>query len=210
MRSSKVADHFADLQTQHHSATLGMWVFLVSEMLLFAGLFALYGSYYAEYTHGFREAAAHNTLYWGSANTVVLITSSLTVALAVWAMREGRRRATLGLLVATIVLGLGFLAIKFWEYAIHAHEGLLPGHAFDSPELHGPGPVIFYSLYWFMTVLHAVHMTVGIALMASLTASVLRGHVTKDNHISLELGGMYWHLVDIVWIFLWPLLYLVR
>lgn len=210
MPASRVAEHFADLETQHHAARVGMWVFLASEMLLFAGLFALYGSYYASYTEAFHTAAEHNTLYWGTANTVVLVTSSLSVALSIWATRVGKPRLTQAMLALTIVLGLGFLGIKTWEYLIHAHEGLLPGHDYSSPTLAGPGAVIFYTLYWLMTSLHALHMSVGIGLMVWLMVGVHRRRIIAEDHISLELGGMYWHLVDAIWIFLWPLLYLVR
>lgn len=210
MAGSRVAEHFADLETQHHSARLGMWVFLTSEVLLFAGLFALYGSYYSYYTTDFHEAAKKNTIYWGTANTFVLITSSLTVALAIWAIREHRVRLSKFLVLVTLGLGLVFLAIKGIEYWIHAEHGLLPGHLFDSDELHGRGAILFYTLYWFMTFIHAVHMTVGIGLMSWLALGIHRERIVPGHHIALELGGLYWHLVDIIWIFLWPLLYLVR
>lgn len=210
MPASKVAEHFADLATQHHTARIGMWVFLASEMLLFAGLFALYGAYYAHYTEAFHVAAQHNTLWWGTANTVVLITSSLTVALSIWATRASKPRLALALVVATIVLGLAFLGIKLGEYIIHAHEGLLPGFYYSSHELQGSGAVIFYTLYWFMTSLHALHMIVGLGVMTWLAVQLGRRRLDAEHHIALELGGMYWHLVDAIWIFLWPLLYLVR
>lgn len=210
MPASKVAEHFADLATQHHTARVGMWVFLASEMLLFAGLFALYGAYYAHYTEAFHIAAQHNTLWWGTANTVVLITSSLTVALSIWATRVSKPRLALALVIATIALGLAFLGIKLWEYVIHAHEGLLPGFYYSSHELEGSGAVIFYTLYWFMTSLHALHMMVGLGVMTWLAVQLGRRRLDAEHHIALELGGMYWHLVDAIWIFLWPLLYLVR
>lgn len=210
MPASRVAEHFADLATQHHTARVGMWVFLASEMLLFAGLFALYGAYYAHYTEAFHVAAQHNTLWWGTANTVVLITSSLTVALSIWATRVSRPRLALALVIATIALGLAFLGIKLWEYVIHAHEGLLPGFYYSSHELQGSGAVIFYTLYWFMTSLHALHMIVGLGVMTWLAVQLGRRRLDAEHHIALELGGMYWHLVDAIWIFLWPLLYLVR
>jgi cytochrome c oxidase subunit 3 len=210
MPGSRLAEHFGDLQTQHHSARLGMWIFLSSEILLFGGLFALFGSYYVRYTAEFREAAHHNTIFWGSANTFVLITSSLTVALAVWALRHDEPQRAKRLVLATILLGVVFLAIKGIEYRIHAHEGLLPGHHFDSQKLHGHGAILFYTLYWFMTSVHALHLTVGIGVMSWLVLGIHRRRVDAEHPIALEVGGMYWHLVDIIWIFLWPLLYLVR
>ncbi len=207
---SKVAEHFADRSTQHHAARVGMWVFLASEIMLFAGLFTLYGSYYIKYTEEFHAAAEHNTLFWGTLNTFVLITSSLTVALAIWATRAAKPRLGQLLLLATWLLGAAFLAIKGWEYYVHYLEGLLPGHYYSSEELPGHGAVTFYTLYWFMTFVHAVHMTIGLGVVAWLTIALRRRRLTPDDHIALELGGMYWHLIDIIWIFLWPLLYLVR
>jgi cytochrome c oxidase subunit 3 len=186
-----------------------MWIFLTSEILLFGGLFAMYGSYYAAYTQEFRVAAHHNTIGWGTANTFVLITSSLTVALAIWALRHDRARLCKLLVMATIGLGLVFLAIKGVEYRIHAHEGLLPGHHFDSAKLHTHGAILFYTLYWFMTIVHAVHLTVGLGVMSWLALGVHRGRIDAEHPIALEVGGMYWHLVDIIWVFLYPVLYLV-
>ena len=210
MREPAVAEHFADLATQQHSARLGMWVFLTSEVLLFAGLFALYASYYARYTRDFHRAVEHNTTWLGTTNTLVLLTSSFTVALAVWLLRNRDRIVALALVIVTMGLGFAFLAIKAVEYVKHAHEGLLPGLHFASETLHGPGITIFYTLYWLMTGLHALHMTAGLTVMGWLAVRLARGTLSGSDPIALELGAMYWHLVDIIWLFLWPLLYLMK
>lgn len=210
MREPAVAEHFADLETQQHSARLGMWVFLASEVLLFGGLFGLYAGYYTRFTADFHLAIEHNTMWLGTTNTFVLLTSSLTVALAVWMIRNRDRNAALVLVIVTIGLGFAFLGIKAAEYVQHAHEGLLPGVYFASETLRGPGITLFYTLYWLMTGLHAVHMTAGICVMAWLAARIGRGTISRADPIALELGAMYWHLVDIIWLFLWPLLYLMR
>lgn len=210
MPRSSVAEHFADLPTQQHSARLGMWVFLTSEVLFFAAFFGLYGSYYTRFTEGFKAAVEKNSLWLGTTNTFVLLTSSLTVALAVWAIRNHRRLVSLGCIAVTALLGCTFLVIKGIEYADHIEHGLLPGAYFHSHELIGEGPIIFYNLYWLMTGLHALHMTAGIVVMVWLAARLARKTLTGADPIALENGGMYWHLVDIIWLFLWPLLYLVR
>lgn len=210
MTESAVAEHFADLETQQHSARLGMWVFLASEILLFAGLFALYASYYARYTADFHLAIEHNTTWLGTSNTFVLLTSSFTVALGLWALRHRDRRVALLLVLVTMALGFAFLGIKAVEYTKHAHEGLLPGLHFQSETLEGPGITLFYTLYWLMTGLHAVHMTAGICVMGWLAVRLHRETISSSDPIAFELGAMYWHLVDIIWLFLWPLLYLMR
>lgn len=210
MREPVVAEHFADLATQQHSARLGMWVFLASEVLLFGGLFALYASYYARFTADFHVAVEHNTLWLGTTNTFVLLTSSFTVALAVWLLRNRDRALCLVLVLVTMGLGFVFLGIKAVEYAQHVHEGLLPGTYFASETLRGPGITLFYTLYWLMTGLHALHMTAGITVMGWLAVRVARGTIASSDPIALELGAMYWHLVDVIWLFLWPLLYLMK
>lgn len=210
MREPEVAEHFADLETQQHSAQLGMWVFLTSEVLLFAGLFGIWASYYTRWTEQFHLAIEHNTLWYGTANTFVLLTSSLTVALSLWALRHRSRALSFLLVLVTILLGVTFLVIKGVEYADHVHHGLLPGVYFRSNEIRGPGVTLFYTLYWLMTGLHALHMTVGIGVMTWLAVRIRRATIHPRNPVALELGAMYWHLVDIIWLFLWPLLYLLK
>jgi cytochrome c oxidase subunit 3 len=210
MPAPRTAEHFADLETQQQAARLGMWTFLASEVLLFAGLFALYGAYRVRYLDAFAEAVRYNTLWFGTTNTFVLLTSSLTVALAVRAMRADRRGSALVFVGLTIVLGLNFLGIKAFEYADHIEHGLLPARFFTSDVVTGPGAIIFYTIYWIATGLHAVHVTAGLCVLGWLASRIARDRIDATNPVALELGAMYWHLVDMIWLFLWPLLYLTR
>ena len=204
------ADHFEDIERQSHAARLGMWVFLGSEVLFFAGLFALYLAYRTEHPYGFGVGVRDNTLAWGTTNTVVLLVSSYTVALAVHALREGRRRRTVALLAATIFLGLCFLVIKADEYGEHFHRGIYPGGVGQFFVDHGdPGTKMFFTLYFCMTGLHAIHVFVGMSVLAFLLVKVARRTLGPSAPHPLAVGAVYWHLVDVIWIFLWPLFYLI-
>jgi cytochrome c oxidase subunit 3 len=204
-----VAAQYDSLARQHATARLGMWIFLGSETLLFAGLFALYAAYRFAYPAEFHAAASHANLALGTINTYLLLTSSLTMALAIHATRDGRRRRTVALLLATIALGLAFDALKAIEYAEHLAEGLAPGAAYAFAGLPARGVALYVTLYYLLTGLHALHVTGGVVMLGWLTWRARRGEFTPASHIALELGGLYWHLVDLVWIFLWPLLYLI-
>ncbi|HET7503351.1 MAG TPA: cytochrome c oxidase subunit 3 family protein [Kofleriaceae bacterium] len=208
--ASAVHVQYDSLARQHATARLGMWVFLGSESLLFAGLLALYAAYRYTYPLEFHAASAHANLAIGTINTYVLLTSSLTVALAIHATRRGRRRSTVALLGATIALGLVFDVLKAIEYAGHLAEGLAPGGYYAFAELPARGVVLYVTLYYLLTGLHALHVTGGLGVLAWLAWRARRGDFTPGSHIALELGGLYWHLVDLVWIFLWPMLYLIR
>ena len=210
MRASHLSEQFESLRVQASAARFGMWIFLASELLLFGALFALYGSYRSMYPHDFGEALRHNNIALGTLNTLVLITSSLTVALSVHAMRHARHRASAGYIAATLALAMVFLAVKAFEYAAHFHEGIFPGAAFRFVGLDTFGSRMFFTLYFLFTGLHGLHVVAGMAVLTWLLVRVMRGSVTPSSHIALELGGLYWHLVDLVWIFLWPLLYLAR
>jgi len=201
---------YDSLDRQHATARLGMWVFLGSELLLFAGLLALYAAYRFAYPAEFRAAAAHANLAIGTVNTYVLITSSLTMALAIHATRGGHRSRTVALLAITIVLGLAFDVLKGVEYAEHLSEGIAPGHYYAFDALPAHGAVLYFTLYYLLTGLHALHVTGGICVLVWLALRARRGDFTPRSHLALELGGLYWHLVDLVWIFLWPLLYLIQ
>lgn len=201
---------YDSLARQHATARLGMWVFLGSESLLFAGLLALYAAYRFLFSAEFHAASAHANLVIGTVNTYLLLTSSLTMALAIHATRQGRRRRTVLFLLATIALGLGFDVLKTVEYAGHLSEGLAPGGYYAYEGLAAHGVVLYVTLYYLLTGLHALHVTGGLCVLAWLAVRARRGDFTPGAHIALELGGLYWHLVDLVWIFLWPLLYLIR
>jgi len=199
---------FQDTAKQAHAAHFGMWLFLASELLLFAGLFGLYTAYRTRYAAAFAEAVHHNELWIGATNVVILIVSSFTVAWAVHCLRKGRRRAVLWLLAITLVCGLGFLGFKSLEYGIHFRDGVFPGRYYAYQELPGHGAQVFFTLYYFMTGLHALHMIGGLAAIGWITARVARRKTTAAYPVPLELGALYWHLVDSIWIFLWPMFYL--
>lgn len=210
MRASRLVEHFEDLGKQTHAARLAMWVFLGSETMLFAALFGLYTAYRAMYPEQFAQAAARNSIWIGTINTLILITSSFTVALSVNAIRASRGRAAGWLLVVSILCGLGFLALKGVEYRAHLHEGIAPGAAYAFHELPGPGANRFFTLYYLLTGLHALHVIAGMALLGWVAWGCFRERYAADDHTPVELSGLYWHLVDVIWIFLWPLLYLTR
>ncbi len=208
--TERAADHFEDLSRQAHAARLGMWIFLGTEVLFFSGLFALYAAYRTEHPHGFGVGVEHNTVVWGSVNTGVLLVSSYTVALAVHELRRGKRTACALLLGATMFLGLCFLAVKTGEYMEHFREGIYPGGVGTFYREHADaGTKMFFTLYFCMTGLHAVHVLVGTGVLAFLLTKVLRRQLGPSAPHPLAIGAIYWHLVDIIWIFLWPLFYLI-
>jgi cytochrome c oxidase subunit III len=208
--AEQVAEQFESLAKQAHAARFGMWIFLGTEVLLFSGLFALYAAYRTEHPHGFAVAVEHNTVAWGSVNTAVLLVSSYTVALAVHELRVGKQRACALLVGATIFLGMCFLAIKTGEYVTHFREGLYPGGVGTFYRDHGEaGTKMFFTLYFCMTGLHAVHVFVGSLVLAFLLIKVVRGDIGAWAPHPLAIGAIYWHLVDVIWIFLWPLFYLI-
>lgn len=187
-----------------------MWVFLGSELLLFSGLVTLFAAYRVQYPGEFRAAAEHANVLLGTINTYVLLTSSLTVALAIHAARHGCGRGrVVTFLAITIALGITFDVLKAIEYAGHLADGIAPGPAYSNAEVPAHGAVLYVTLYYLLTGLHALHVTAGWVVLAWLAVRVLRGRASH-SHIALELGGLYWHLVDVVWIVLWPLIYLIR
>jgi cytochrome c oxidase subunit III len=210
MRTPPLAEQFEDLRKQTHAAHLGMWIFLGSEVLLFAGFFALYGAYRAMYPVDFAAAITRNDVAIGTVNTFILITSSLTVVFAVHEARRGNLRRTSRFLVASIAFGAAFLFLKGMEYGEHFHEGIFPGAGYRYAELPGYGARMFFTLYYLMTGLHAIHVIGGMALLGWLILGCRNGRYSAVYHTPVELGGLYWHLIDVIWIFLWPLLYLTH
>lgn len=210
MQRPRLAEHFEDLGKQAHAAHFGMWIFLGSEVLLFAGLFALYAGYRAMYPVDFARATGHNNVAIGTINTFVLITSSLTVALSVHAIRSSRPRRTAALLFASILLGIVFLVLKGVEYGQHFHEGIFPGAGYRFAELPGYGAKLFFTLYFLMTGLHGIHVIGGLIVLGWVLLGCLKGEYSEAYHTPVSLGGLYWHLIDVIWIFLWPLLYLAH
>jgi cytochrome c oxidase subunit 3 len=209
MSEPRLESHFESMEQQAHAARLGMWVFLASEMLLFAGLFALFVTYRVAYPSGFAEGVRSNTKVLGSINTGVLLTSSYLVATAVHRVRDGNLRAARLLVLATVALGGVFLAIKLTEYARHFREGIYPGGAGAFFEQHGAaGLPVFWTLYYCMTGLHAIHVTAGMILLSSTLFGMQGGAISAEAPQRMEIAAIYWHLVDAIWIFLWPLYYL--
>jgi cytochrome c oxidase subunit III len=207
----RLQHHFESMGQQHEASSLGMWIFLVTEVLFFGGLFLAYGLYRWLYYDAFIVASKHQDITLGGINTAVLICSSLTVAMSVYFSQTNRRKATVVMLVLTMILGLAFLGIKAVEYSHHIHDNLFPGASFQLPEApHLEAQAqMFYVLYFFMTGLHAFHMVIGLGIYGWLLMRARRGEFTSEYYSPIEIGGLYWHFVDIVWIFLFPLLYLI-
>jgi cytochrome c oxidase subunit 3 len=206
--SAYVAHQFDDAEQQKEASTLGMWVFLVTEIMFFGGLFTAYVVYRSSYPLAFAHASHHLDVMLGGINTAVLIGSSLTMAMAVHAAQLGHRRSLIAFLLSTIVLGSTFLGIKGYEYAHKFHEGLVPGPAFRYSGGEAAQAELFFSIYFAMTGVHALHMVIGVALLAVLVVQSRKGWYGAGYYTPVEVSGLYWHFVDIVWIFLFPLLYL--
>jgi len=213
-----LAHHFEDLEQQRETAEFGMWLFLATEILIFGAIFTCYAVYRLRYPHDFEAASAKLNILIGSLNTIVLLSSSLTMVLSVHATRVGRQQMLLTCLLLTIALGGTFLVFKVVEYCIDYKENLVPVLAFDPGEwtkIEGAeGPVqpqrvkLMLVFYYIMTGLHAVHMIVGMGLLIWLATEARKGLLTPVRYMPVEVIGLYWHFVDIVWIFLLPLLYL--
>jgi cytochrome c oxidase subunit 3 len=208
----KLQHHFDNMAQQKEAASLGMWLFLVTEIMFFGGLFTAYLVYRQAYYQAFVEASRTLPIAWGALNTGILICSSLTMAMAVHEAHVGRRRLLVVFLVLTMVLGAAFLGIKALEYNEKFTHHHVPGPGFqfhENPGLERPAQ-IYFSLYFGMTGMHALHMVIGLGLLAWLAIAGGRGRFGPDYHTPVENVGLYWHFVDIVWIFLFPLLYLIN
>lgn len=196
---------------EHHKdyagSKMGMWLFLFTEILLFGGLFLLYAAYRHRFPVEFHQAGGALDLFLGTFNTVVLITSSLTVALSISALQRGRRGQCLAFIALTVLLALGFLVNKVIEWSAKFAHGIWPGSAHVLAMPKGEG--LFYSLYFAMTGLHGIHVILGAGLLTAVAVMVRGGRVTPEDYVILENSGLYWHLVDIIWIFLFPLFYLI-
>jgi cytochrome c oxidase subunit 3 len=201
---------FDDLTQQFEASTLGMWTFLLTEIMFFGGMFAGYTVYRAAYSVGFIEGSQHLDVLLGTLNTGILIGSSLTMALAVHAAQVGQRKYLIRFLLGTMFLGLMFLGIKGYEYWHKYHASLVPGLRFSYGGEHAKQVELFLIFYFVMTGMHALHMIVGIGLLSVLVVLSWRDRFSSEYHTPVEIIGLYWHFVDIVWIFLYPLLYLVE
>jgi cytochrome c oxidase subunit 3 len=207
--ASPLAHHFQTLTQQIDAGKLGMWLFLGQEVLFFSGLFLAYGFGRLFYPETF--LAAHEYLDWkmGAVNTVVLLTSSLTMALAVRAAQTDNRKALVANLWATILLACAFLVVKYFEYAHKFHLGIFPGKFYEGPAIEGR-PEVFFGIYYTLTAMHGLHVVIGIGVLIWIAIRAARGEFSSKYYLAVENTGLYWHLVDLVWIFLFPLLYLVK
>jgi cytochrome c oxidase subunit 3 len=187
---------------------MGMWLFLFTELILFGGLFIVYAVYRFKHPEEFRLAAAELDTLVGTVNTIILLTSSLTVAMSITALQEGKKHLSLLLIGTTIMFALAFMVNKYFEWGHKFSLGIYPG----SPDLTNKpqGEILYFGLYFVMTGLHALHVVIGVVVLLFVMVFIARGSVNKNSYVKLEAGGLYWHLVDIIWIFLFPLFYLIH
>ncbi len=203
-----LAHHFENLEKQQHAARLGMWLFLATEVLLFAALFAAYAVYRYLFAQEFSEASRGLQTWIGLVNTLVLVTSSFTVAMGLDRAARGDGKGTRLLFFASVLLALVFLGFKYVEYSHHFQSGELPGK-FYRGEIPGSGAPLFFTLYFMITGLHGIHVIIGMTVLAVIGVRAGRGRFTPEYHVPVELAGLYWHLVDLIWIFVFPLIYLI-
>lgn len=212
--STHIAHHFDDAEQQFDAARLGMWIFLATEVMFFGGMFMGYTAYRFQYPAAFAEGSSLMDLTAGTVNTAVLLLSSFTIALAVRSAQTNRPRQTVRLLIATMLLGIVFLGIKGYEYYEKFVEHHVPGASFSLGEAHSDinssNVELFFSFYFALTGLHALHMIIGVVLVGIVCTQAWKGRFTSDYYTPLEVAGLYWHFVDVVWVFLFPLLYLIH
>jgi cytochrome c oxidase subunit 3 len=209
----QVGHHFFSGAQESSSAKLGMWLFLVTEVLLFSGLFVAYTVIKSTNPEMWAEASKHLDVTMGTVNTLVLITSSFTVALAVRAAQTNKNGEKNGqlfwLLFVTILLAGAFLVVKYFEYSHKFHVGMLPGESYFYDGIPHANAHRFFGVYFLMTGLHGIHVVIGMAVLTWVLVRARKGHFYEGYYTPVELGGLYWHLVDLIWIYLFPLLYLV-
>ncbi|MBK8946788.1 MAG: cytochrome c oxidase subunit 3 [Ignavibacteriae bacterium] len=206
-----MSNHSAQIAHKHRDdvgSRMGMWLFLFTELLLFGGLFLIYAVYRHEYIAQFRVAAMELNTTIGALNTIILLTSSLTVALSIAALQKGNKILSILLLIMTNILAFAFMINKYFEWSAKIHHGIYPGseHLLNLPN----GQILFYGLYYIMTGLHGLHVIIGLVFLTTVLAFIITGSVNKNNYVKLENAGLYWHLVDLIWIFLFPLFYLIQ
>jgi len=193
---------------QRETASIGMWIFLVTEIMFFGGLFTAYTVYRLSNPQAFDIASAHMEIVLGAINTAVLLCSSFTMALAAHNAQLGKERAVAFLLLATMAIGIIFLGIKFTEYYLHYHDHKAPGFWFEYAGPYAPKVQMFFVFYFLMTGLHALHMTIGLGILAVLLFRTVLGSFSAEYYTPVEIGGLYWHFIDVVWLFLYAIFYL--
>ncbi len=205
--------HFTDMEQQFDTSKIGMWLFLATEVLLFGGLFVGFGLMQARYPQEFLEAHEHLQKPLGALNTVVLLFSSWTMVMGVLSAQKSQTRKLVGYLTATILCACIFLVVKYFEYSHKFEDGLLPGHWYSHkgdliPNSHGYAT--FFSFYFMMTGLHGIHIVAGIVVLIWILMRARKGEFSKSYFTPVDLVGLYWHLVDLIWIYLFPLYYLIK
>ncbi|MFT3769858.1 MAG: cytochrome c oxidase subunit 3 family protein [Minicystis sp.] len=208
-REFHVAHHFDKADTQFDAGRMGVWLFLVTEILFFGGLFCAFAVFRSWYYDSFVEAHHHLDKVMGATNTVVLISSSFTMALGVRGAQQGKKSFTSVMLGLTLAFAATFLVIKYFEYSHKFHEGLLPGGLFHAEGFHSAHPGMFFAVYFMMTGIHGLHIVIGMGLILWILIRNNRGEFSGKYYAPVEGVGLYWHLVDLVWIYLFPLLYLI-
>lgn len=200
--------HVAHIHRDDYGARLGMWLFLFTELILFGGLFLLYAVYRYNYHDAFVLASKELDTLVGTINTIILLTSSLTMVLSIAAIQKNNKTLSIIFLVLTILLAFGFMINKYFEWGAKFHHGIYP----KGPELLNKtnGEIIYFGLYFVMTGLHALHVIIGIGILTYMLVLLIKNKIVYDNYVKLENSGLYWHLVDIIWIFLFPLFYLIH
>jgi cytochrome c oxidase subunit 3 len=205
-----LADHFASPEQQVEAGKMGMWLFLATEILLFGGLFVAYTVYNWAHPEIFKEAHKYLDVRLGALNTIVLLFSSLTVVLAIHAIQQNKKKTAIINLLLTLACAFIFLVVKFFEYKSKIQAGLLPGLYFTNAELANPDQAhIFFGIYFLMTGLHGIHVVIGIVVLTWILLRTIKGDFSSQYFLPMECAGLYWHLVDVIWIYLFPLLYLI-
>ncbi len=204
-----LAHHFDDIVQQHESVSLGMWIFLLTEIMFFGGIFFTYAVYRYLYPEMFHDMSHHLDVTLGTLNTAVLLTSSLTMALAVNAAQRGLQKRLVTMLSVTCAAGLVFLVVKFFEYSHKFHVGSVPGPLWDFENPYGNKAQLFYSLYFAATGLHGFHVLIGVVLIGVFAINAYRGKYPVQRAQPVEMVGLYWHFVDLVWLYVFPLFYLI-
>ncbi|MCW5980348.1 MAG: cytochrome c oxidase subunit 3 family protein [Bryobacteraceae bacterium] len=202
--------HFAEPEQQVEAGKIGMWLFLVTEVLLFGGLFVAFGIMQTRHPEAFASAHHHLDRIMGGLNTIVLLSSSFTMVMAVAAAAANKRKQLIVFLVLTLVFAGVFLVVKYFEYSHKFHDGLLPGKYYSFQGESVPGEFMFFSFYFMMTGLHGIHVLAGMGAIGWVLRRAIRGDFSNRYYAPVDLVGLYWHLVDLIWIYLFPLLYLIQ
>jgi len=207
MPAAELSENKAGHRVDYTGAKMGMWIFILTEILLFGMLFLLYSIFRFRYSPEFHSSATEMDLFLGTANTAILLTSSLTMAISIEAIRKGNKGLSMLCQFLTLVFGAVFLVNKYMEWGAHISHGIYP----HSPQMEqmGRGKIMFYSLYYVMTGLHGLHVILGVFVIAGMLVFTARGVVNRHDFVKIENTGLYWHFVDIVWIYLFPLFYLI-